>query len=183
MPQIFRNHTLEPPALYTSHKREAWCLLKPHQQFIFQTERFIICWVVLWCPWEDNIVSYLQLNTHISESIVSRGFFMNPLRPWGHWLISFYQTYICLGDTLNISVSQLLYNLIMKLSWFSSDRTLLSKAPCKVPTSTSGTVQGSVSCLRTLWYADQGKQTSDPPMTRCWLHPWAIATVKTSHRK
>ena len=46
--------------------------------------------------------------------------------------------------------------------------------PCKVLTGTSGAVSsGSVSCSRTLWHADQGNQTSDHPMIRRWLCPWA----------
>ena len=43
--------------------------------------------------------------------------------------------------------------------------------PWKVPTSTSEAVWGSVSCPRTLWHADQGNQTSELPITRCWLYP------------
>ena len=43
--------------------------------------------------------------------------------------------------------------------------------PCKVPTSTSGAIWGSVSPLRTLWHADQGNQTSNPPITRLHSRP------------
>ena len=50
--------------------------------------------------------------------------------------------------------------------------------PCKVPTSTSGAVWGSVSCPKTL-HADQGDQTSDLPITRRRLYPWATAAHKT----
>ena len=42
-------------------------------------------------------------------------------------------------------------------------------------TSTSETVWGSVSCLGTPRHADQGYQTSNLPITRCWLYPWATA--------
>ena len=31
------------------------------------------------------------------------------------------------------------------------------------------------SCPRTLWHVDQGNQTSDLPITRHWVYPWAIA--------
>ena len=47
--------------------------------------------------------------------------------------------------------------------------------PCKVPTSTSGAVWGSVSSPRTLWHAHRGNRTSDLPITRHWLYPWATA--------
>ena len=42
--------------------------------------------------------------------------------------------------------------------------------PCKVPTGTSE--EGSVSCPRTLWHAEED-QTSDLPITRYWLYSWA----------
>ena len=41
--------------------------------------------------------------------------------------------------------------------------------PCKVQTSTSGAVWGSLSYPMTLRHADQGNQTSNLPITRCWL--------------
>ena len=49
--------------------------------------------------------------------------------------------------------------------------------PCKVQTSTSGTVWGSVSCPRTRRHADQGNQTSDHPITGRWLCPWARVSL------
>ena len=48
--------------------------------------------------------------------------------------------------------------------------------PCK--TSTSGAVWGSVSCPRTLWYADHMNRTNDFPMTRCWIYFWASAAFR-----
>ena len=53
--------------------------------------------------------------------------------------------------------------------------------PCKVPTSTSGAVWGSVSCPKTLVYADKGIWTSDLPITRFRLCPWAAHSYRT-HR-
>ena len=47
--------------------------------------------------------------------------------------------------------------------------------PCKVETSTSGAVWGSLTCPRRLRHADQGNQTSDLPITRRWLYIWATA--------
>ena len=46
-----------------------------------------------------------------------------------------------------------------------------------VQTSTSGVASGlvSVSCPRTLRHTDQGNWTSDLPIPRCWLYPWATA--------
>ena len=54
--------------------------------------------------------------------------------------------------------------------------------PCKVPTSTSGAVWGSVSCPWMLWHADQGNQTSDLQITRIWLYPWARAASRWRHQ-
>ena len=36
-------------------------------------------------------------------------------------------------------------------------------------------VWGSVSCSRTLWHAELGNRTSDVPITKCCLYPWARA--------
>ena len=44
-------------------------------------------------------------------------------------------------------------------------------------TSTSGAVLGSSSCPRTLRHADQGSQTSNLQITRCWLYPWATSVL------
>ena len=52
--------------------------------------------------------------------------------------------------------------------------------PCKVPTSTSGGVWGSVSCPRTLRHADQGARTSYLRITRRWLYSWATAAHVSS---
>ena len=46
--------------------------------------------------------------------------------------------------------------------------------PCKVLTSTSGAVWGSVSCPKTLRHADQGNQTSNLLITRHY-YPWPTA--------
>ena len=43
------------------------------------------------------------------------------------------------------------------------------RLPCKVPASTSGAVWGSVSCPRTLLYADQGNQ--QPPQNNMLAQP------------
>ena len=45
--------------------------------------------------------------------------------------------------------------------------------PYKVPTGTPGAVWGSGSFPRTLQHAGQRNWTSDLPITRCWLYPWA----------
>ena len=42
---------------------------------------------------------------------------------------------------------------------------------------TSGAVWGSVSCPRTLWHADQGNQTSNLLIRRCWLYPTSTAAT------
>ena len=55
------------------------------------------------------------------------------------------------------------------------------KVSCKVVTSTSGAVWGSVSWPRTPQHADQGNQTSNLPLTRRWLYPWATATPIYHH--
>ena len=52
-------------------------------------------------------------------------------------------------------------------------RHCCTKLPCKVPTSTSGAVWGSISCPRTLRHADHGNWTSDLFIRRHWLYPWA----------
>ena len=43
--------------------------------------------------------------------------------------------------------------------------------PCKVLTSTSGTVWSSVSCPRTLWHADQGNRNQQPSDKKTLLLP------------
>ena len=68
-----------------------------------------------------------------------------------------------------------------RLSWkatYSNSyiHTLMVMAAMQCVSSTSGAVWGSVSCPRTPQHADQGKRTSNRPITRnLLLYPWATA--------
>ena len=55
--------------------------------------------------------------------------------------------------------------------------TLMAAAATQWHLSTQGTVWVSVSSPRTLWYVDEGNQTSDLLITRYWLYPWATFTL------
>ena len=64
--------------------------------------------------------------------------------------------------------------------WFTVIHTFMHWwwwLPCKVLTSTSGAVWGSVSCPRTLLHADQENRTSSLQIKRRWLYPWATAAL------
>lgn len=60
-------------------------------------------------------------------------------------------------------------------------RALLSEMSC-INSHSDGADQhtrtsfGSVSCPRTPLHEDQVNWTSNPPITRCWLNPWATFT-------
>ena len=56
--------------------------------------------------------------------------------------------------------------------WLTVIHTLMA-----VAASTSGAVQGSVSCSRTLQHADQGNRTSNLLITKRWLCPWTTAAL------
>ena len=71
-------------------------------------------------------------------------------------------TIYILGHLVQSDLQNLIHTFIHRWRWLQ----------CKVPTSTSRAVWGSLSCPSPLRHAGQGNRTSDRPITRRCLYPW-----------
>ena len=143
---------------------------------------FVVCdWIdwmptqsfkVQWRPWKQQLGGWCQDEESLCQENLMLTVSWQP------------------GTNSHISCSTTIKQIVFFLK-LHLDKTVLTVIhihwrrwlPCKVPTSTSGAVWGSVSCPRTLRHADQGNQTSGFPITRHWLYPCTTARITHTHKK